>query len=848
MFKTVATIRPLFILLACSVSTFVFATDITFIMSGSSPYCAATSATVTFDATAIAINPGNTYVVELSDAAGSFSAPAIIGTLSSSATTGSIDITFPSSASGANYRVRIRATDPATVGSDNGSDLTIVPPVTPTIDITADPSTTVGAGSVVYFSSSITEGGTSPQYQWRLNSSIVGTSSAVSIPNVAVGDKVVALLTSSVPCSTPATSNIITIDVDNNITKTNHAWEPRATQTESASLLARTNGSGFSIGNKGYIGCGSTTSNTYRNDFWEYDPATDAWTQKANFGGVGRYNASGFSVGAKGFIGMGVAATGVQKDLWQYDPTTNTWLQRQNYPGQAREQAFAFTIGTKGYLGGGYATAVGDFKDFYEFDPGLNTWTARADFGGGKRMGSASFSIDAKGFVAGGYSSTTSTYYNDLWDYDQANNYWTQRASMPGNPRTRATGFALAGNGYVGLGYSSTGYEGQFFQYTLATNTWSWKPYYPGPSTHTFGAGMTINNRAFVYKDGTWTEYNFFTTPSFASVLCSTETVAVDFDASGFLFSGGNVFTAQISTQANFSVSTTLRTLASIASSGTINATIPTSANGVYYFRIVSSNPLLSTLPEILTITQLPSNHVVTPDAGTSVCKGALVTFSSNQVGSGGFQWYKNNVAVGTDAAQYSETALNNNDAIKCIRTYTAGCKSPVGVASIPVTMTVKEAPKPTISLLAPNTLTSSNAVTYQWYHNGDPISRANSQSYLMTSEGAYKVRVTDNAGCFAFSDEVVDKYVGLEDDIFSESISAYPNPLASEMILEVHEDLVAKGCMFSVLNQLGQTVVVEQKASQRNKINLGGQASGLYMVRLVIDGATVVRRVMKVE
>ena len=26
----------------------------------------------------------------------------------------------------------------------------------------------------------------------------------------------------------------------------------------------------------------------YTNDFWEYDPATNAWTQKADFGGTAR--------------------------------------------------------------------------------------------------------------------------------------------------------------------------------------------------------------------------------------------------------------------------------------------------------------------------------------------------------------------------------------------------------------------------------------------------------------------------------------------------------------------------------------------------------------------------------
>ena len=43
---------------------------------------------------------------------------------------------------------------------------------------------------------------------------------------------------------------------------------------------------------------------TYK-DFWEYDPATNTWTQKADFGGTTRSVAVGFSIGSKGYIGTG---------------------------------------------------------------------------------------------------------------------------------------------------------------------------------------------------------------------------------------------------------------------------------------------------------------------------------------------------------------------------------------------------------------------------------------------------------------------------------------------------------------------------------------------------------------
>jgi len=85
---------------------------------------------------------------------------------------------------------------------------------------------------------------------------------------------------------------------------------------------------GFSIGNKGYMGTGvdynASTSAPVHNDFWEYDLATNVWTQKANFTG-NRVGAVGFSIGSKGYMGTGVdynASTSapVHNDFWEFNP------------------------------------------------------------------------------------------------------------------------------------------------------------------------------------------------------------------------------------------------------------------------------------------------------------------------------------------------------------------------------------------------------------------------------------------------------------------------------------------------------------------------------------------------
>ena len=41
----------------------------------------------------------------------------------------------------------------------------------------------------------------------------------------------------------------------------------------------------FSIGNKEYVGTGGYTLLSFSNEFWECDPSSNVWTQKANFEG-----------------------------------------------------------------------------------------------------------------------------------------------------------------------------------------------------------------------------------------------------------------------------------------------------------------------------------------------------------------------------------------------------------------------------------------------------------------------------------------------------------------------------------------------------------------------------------
>lgn len=75
----------------------------------------------------VVFNTINVFTAQLSDYNGSFANPAVIGTLSGD-TIGTILATIPGNTTGSsNYRIRVVSTSPAVTGSDNGTNLEVVP-------------------------------------------------------------------------------------------------------------------------------------------------------------------------------------------------------------------------------------------------------------------------------------------------------------------------------------------------------------------------------------------------------------------------------------------------------------------------------------------------------------------------------------------------------------------------------------------------------------------------------------------------------------------------------------------------------------------------------------------------
>ena len=68
-----------------------------------------------------------------------------------------------------------------------------------------------------------------------------------------------------------------------------------------------------------------------------YSSASHQWTQRADYGSFGRHRGTGTGIGNKAYVGTGhLNGTGFDTwyaDWWEYDPATNAWVQKADYPG-----------------------------------------------------------------------------------------------------------------------------------------------------------------------------------------------------------------------------------------------------------------------------------------------------------------------------------------------------------------------------------------------------------------------------------------------------------------------------------------------------------------------------------
>ena len=266
---------------------------------------------------------------------------------------------------------------------------------------------------------------------------------------------------------------------------------------------------GFSIGNKGYMGLGHYNSgpngNITKADIWEYDPTNDSWTQKADYGGGATYGATAFTIGQFAYVGAHVYGS---SEFYKFDPIANTWtliapcpeggsdhcsfslngkgyfIGPNNYyqykptndawalmgpnPTYVGSWSNAFSVGEKGYL---LATNGGGLYEYKEIN---NSWIYRTSFPGEAQGGWSNFVLNGKAYICSGYIAFLNPTSRQLWEYNPGTNGWNQMEDLPGATRRFSSSFSISNKGYIGTGTNGTNMSDLWeFDQVLTTTSYS---------------------------------------------------------------------------------------------------------------------------------------------------------------------------------------------------------------------------------------------------------------------------------------------------------------------------------------------------------------------------------------
>ncbi|MGZ8551465.1 MAG: Kelch repeat-containing protein, partial [Chitinophagaceae bacterium] len=279
-------------------------------------------------------------------------------------------------------------------------------------------------------------------------------------------------------------------------------------------------GGGFGINGLAQSFNSATAGYIYKTKkLWQYNPSTNSWTRKADLPAT-KFHNNGFcfTIGNKAYIGLGSSGEGgpvstMSKEVWEYDMPTDVWTRKADFPGSRRSGCFSFSVGSSGYVGGGDTMngAFNQVKDFWKYDPQTDTWAQLLDYPGNKLTGSLGVSMSTMGYVfEGGYGTLSAPLSSfsqfRIWSFDPQANAWLLRAPLnmaAGKPATSATAFALNGKIYAAIGGTDTTNIGgnltkkDFWEFDPQANAWTIKPQVPGP-VRWFPSSFAINGKGYV--------------------------------------------------------------------------------------------------------------------------------------------------------------------------------------------------------------------------------------------------------------------------------------------------------------------------------------------------------------
>lgn len=125
-----------------------------------------------------------------------------------------------------------------------------------------------------------------------------------------------------------------------------------------------------------------------------------------------------------------------------------------------------------------------------------------------------------------------------------------------------------------------------------------------------------------------------------------------------------------------------------------------------------------------------------------------------------------------------------------------------------------------------------------QWYLDGEPIDGATGATHIAIENGEYSVFVTDPNGCGSSSSSILVTGTSLP-DLNQLAIDVFPNPCQDRFYIETSTPIQS----MELIDARGRIMPVLR--SPNGMVDISGMDSGLYTLRLLIEGTPYAHRIM---
>ncbi|HBG70006.1 MAG TPA: hypothetical protein DHV29_02935 [Bacteroidales bacterium] len=611
--------------------------------------------------------------------------------------------------------------------TSNTVTMTVNSSLPASVVISANPGSTICAGTSVTFTAVPTNGGATPSYQWKVNATNVGANSPTYTSNtLTTGQSVTCVMTSSEGCATgsPATSNAIAMTVNPNVAASVSISSSAATICDGTSVTFT-----------------ATPTNGGTPTYQWYEGGSAVGT------GLSTYATTGLTTGEAVYCVMTSNATCVTGSPATSN-TINTTVNANN-PVSVTVAATATTICT--------GTSV--------------TFTATPVNGGAAPVYTWYLNSAPVGSNSSTYTNATLATGDAVYCVVTSNATCATGSPATSNTVTMTVNSSLPASVVISANPGSTICAGTSVTFTAVptnggvTPTYQWK----------------VNATNVGANSPTYTSNTLATGQSVTCVMTSSEGCATGSPAT----SNAVVMTVNPTVAASVSISSSAATICdgtsvtftatptnggtptyqwyeggSAVGTGLSTYTTTGLTTGEAVYCVMTSNATCVTgspaTSNTINTTVNANNPVSVTAAATAttICTGTSVTFTATPVNGGAapvYAWYLNSAPVGSNSSTYTNAALATGDAVYCVVTSNVTCATGSPATSNTVTMTVNANLPVSVSIAAApaTTVCAGTAVTF----TATPVNGGTTPTYAwylnsgFTGTGATYMNVAPAAG-----------------------------------------------------------------------------------------------------